>query len=769
MNPIPKYPSAVSSPSSRRPRAALAGLLAAAGCALLLAGGCRTPSAGPQTPPASAKKAAAPSPTTAPSLSAAVGLAPSALPPAKLPKETPLNISEIVPKRALGVKDERILPERKPIRTPEVKIAGYPDKLIKGIADPDKSITVTLSLDATPLPEVVELFSKLLHFDYYIDPAIKGAVTMNVDTKMTARETWQLFEHILWLAGAYASRNPGFIHILPFSKMPKERRLLVQHGPAANVEVAFIPIYHTKSSEIAGLIKPFTTDGASVTDIPRLNTLLIVEAPANMEKLRELIKRLDTPGEAEWPQICVRCHEVDVEDVADDLKALLPVLGFPVTDSKDSGGRIKIVALPRLQAIVASAALQSVLDEVERWIHVLDKKDESDQESIYFYNVKHSTADHLNEALSVFFNSSGVTSTAPSRTRSISAKGTADKNRPARSTSRYSSRSRSRRTATRRPGESQKPKTIFDQPIVVYADTEQNRLTIRATPRVYAMVKALLERLDIPARQVVIQATIAEITLNKSTEFGFSYAARRLINRGPSNLKAAVVNTKVLDSNRLVDAIDSGVAFLFKRNDDELAFIRAVAGDTNVRVLSAPQVIATSDQEAVINVGNRVPVITGDYTDISGTSTTTGSTYRNIQYQDTGIILTVTPHITAGNEVQLEVKQEVSDAVKTESSNIDSPTIQKREIDTVLSIPDGDTALLGGLIQTRTDNSRSGVPWLMKLPGLGALFRTNTNTSKRTELLVLITANVIQNQSATDKLVQRYKEALAEIRKQLQQ
>lgn len=731
-------------------RAAAGGLL----CLALLTPGCRTPS--------KADGAAALSPV--PPKTAPMGLPKLGLPVAKLVDETPLRVSEVAPQRVEGEKEKFVLPERKPVSTPEVKIGEYPDKLIKGIKDPDKKIPVQLNFDASPLTEVVEMFSALLTFDYLVDPSLKGAVTMTVDTEMTARESWELFEHILWLSGAYASRNPGFIHIMPFSKMPQERRLLTQHEPQANVEVAFVPVYHTKSTEIAGLIKPFLTDGATTTDITRLNSLLIVEAPANMAKLRELIQRLDTKGEAEWPQVCIPCHQIDVETVLDELKVLLPVLGLPVSEKTDAGGAIKLAALPRLQVIVASAALKDVLDEVERWVQLLDKENTAEQENVFFYNVKHSTADHLNEALGVFFNTSGTTTTKPSQTKSISAKGTPTSSRTMRS---RSSRSRTTRSTNRKPLEPGQPTTLFDTPMMVYADTEQNRLTIRTTPRAYAMVEALLKRLDIPPRQVMIQAVIAEITLNQSTEFGFTYAARKRLREGSdTDFKAAVVNTAVA-ATPLVGSVDNGAAILFKKNDDELAFIKAVAGETNVRVLSAPQVLATSDQEAVINVGNKVPVITGDYTDTSSTTATTGSAYRSIQYQDTGIILTVTPHITAGNEIKIEAKQEVSDAVKTESSGIDSPTIQSRTLETTLVLPDGGTALLGGLIRTRSDKSRSGVPLLMDLPGIGFLFRTNATSSDRTELLILVSANIVDNETDTDRLARRYQTALQEIREKL--
>jgi general secretion pathway protein D len=673
---------------------------------------------------------------------------------AKLMDESPLMVSEVSPERAAGEKDEFRLPERQGVSTPSPQIGEYPDKLIKGIKDPSEKVKVVLNFDAAPLTEIVPLFGALLNFSYLIDPGVKGAVTMTVDSEMTAREAWEMFEHVLWLAGGYASRNPGFIHVMPFAKMPQERRLLIEHDPVANVEVAFLPVYNTKSADLVANVKPFMTDGASITDIPRLNSLLIVEAPANMPKLRELLKRLDTRGEAQWPHIAVRCHQVDAETVKEELETLLPVLGFPIASaSGPSGGQIKLAVVPRLQVILVSAAMTEVLDEVKKWIRVLDKEDSAEQQNIFFYNVRHGTAEELIDALGVFFNTSGASSTKTAKTtKSSSSKAKATTGEAA-----VTNKNTTKTTTAKKTEETGGQETIFDTPVVVYADTTRNRLTVKTTSRAYAMVHALLSRLDAPLQQVVIQATIVEITLNKSTEFGFSYAASNSI--GSSTLTSAVTNT---DSNT-VSYFASGFAALLENGSDDLAFIRAVAGESNTRVLSAPQIIALSDEEATINVGDQVPVLT------SSTYDSDDDDYDyDYDYVDTGVILTVTPHITANNEVRLEVSQEVSDAVDTTSSDIDSPTITTRNLNTTLVVPDGQTILLGGMIRTSNENGHTGVPFLKDIPGLGVLFRTNSKSNDRTELLVLITVNVVDPERGTDELTTRYKTALEEISKRME-
>ena len=691
---------------------------------------------------------------------------PLAVPKAEMLDESPLQVDRIIPKRVEDAQDESMLPARATGEDTAAAESKYPETLVKGIKDPDATVKVMLNLDAAPLTEVVPLFAELLNFSYLIDPGVKGAVTMTIDSDMTAREVWKTFEHVLWLSGAYASRNPGFIHVLPFQKMPQERRLLADHDPQANVAVTVMPIKYGKSAEILALLQPFATPGATLTNLPRLNAILAVEAPANLSKLKKLVDILDVKGEAPWPRIAIRCHEDDAAVLQEELQTLMPVLGLPVSAQTPSGGATKINAVPRLQLIVASSPVKEVLDKIKYWIHLLDRQDAAEQENIYFYNVRHSTADHLAEALSVFFSETSSTTRQPRRTesRAVSSRARAPDSPEARPQT-----TGSRRRPSPNDTSPNHNRNIFETPLLIFADGDQNRLTIRTTQRAYAMVEALLKRLDVPPRQVLIQAVVADITLNESTEYGFSYAAMQKYN--DYVIKHAMINASGTESTNFPEpkTFTDGVAFLLRKDEDKMAFLRAVAGESNVRVLSAPQIMATSDQEAIINVGDRVPIITGDYTDVSGsTSTTTGTIHRNIEYTDTGVILTVTPHITAGNEVRLEIVQEVSDAVKTESSGIDSPTIRNRELSTTLVVPDQGTALLGGLIRTRETDNESGVPILMKTPVLGALFRSNSKENRRTELLVMITVNVVENTTPAEALARRYEAALREINEKLQ-
>ena len=694
-----------------------------------------------------------------------------AVTPATAYQSDTIVVDEVAPEEPTAV-ENRDFPQSRPPADPAVPIAAYPEGLIKGIKDPAAKVHVELILDETGLHDIVPLFADILSFSYQIDPAVKGAVTINVDSEMTAKEAWELFEHILWLSGAYASHYPGFIHVLPFSKMPYDRRLLGKHQALANVEVAFIPVYHVPSAEIIRNLQPFMTEGATVTDLIAQNTLLIVEAPANMLKLRELVLRLDSRGEAKWPHACIQVHEVDAEDLLAELEELLPVLGYPVAGTGPSGGKIKLTVLPRLSTIVVSAALPEVLKEVTVWMQALDRADSTSKEDIFFYEVQHSTAEKLDEMLMVFFNADSTTSAqTTSKTKSTSAKTTGTTG--SRSTASNRNKATTSRPKKRTKTDDELTDSIFDTPVVVYVDQEHNRLTLKTTRRAFSLIQAMLERHDIAPRLVLVEAKIVEVALGKNTEYGFAYALQHTDLQTAMNQMGTDRNpwdtdgtgwpakdpvTKLYPANPTTFTSAAGGAAFGYLKGDSMAFINAVAGEGKSKVLSSPQVVATNGVEGQIKIGKKIAVKTDEYNADYNRS--------NIEYMDTGTILTVIPHITAGNDVRLEIEQEVSSVIDGTGGD-GSPDISNKNLKTTLIIPDGGTAIMGGLIDVTTSEGHTGVPILKDIPLLGRLFRTNQRESSRNELLVLISVNVLDTQTDTVPLLKRYHKALQAIQEQL--
>ena len=635
--------------------------------------------------------------------------------------------------------------------------------MVKEMVDPEQKAKLNLNLDAPDeIANIIKMFATILDFQYWLDPGVSGTVALALGNReFSGAELWQLLEDILWMQGAYMTRRDGFIQILPFAKMPQEKRLFVKHEPRVNVEAAIVRLKHTDAAAVNQVLQPYITPGAATSPVPHLNGLLIVEAPDNMPKLRELIRQLDVLGESQWPMISRQCRRVEAVTVLEELRRIMPTIGFPLAaDGQVGGAGIKIIALERLQVLVFSAPTVGILTEIDRWIALLDRDEDTDQERIYFYDVKYNKAEDLNEAIGTFFNVSGSSASRP-RSTSSSASSTSSTATSARtpggSTASPAPKPRPRRStpaAATEPGAG-----IFDVPVSVHADLKHNRLVIRTTPPAYTMLEALLRRLDSPPLQVVVQMSIAEIQLNQETQYGFKYAARGSSSSDKYGLHWG------LDPTGDGTAARPGFSLLFQNNaspEDIFSFVEAVAGKGNTKILFSPQIIAISDEEAVINVGDSVPIVTSE-TNAGDSANIT----RSIQFRDTGIILTVKPHITANRMVTLDIKQEVSDAVQTTSSNIESPTIQTRVLQSSLIVADGSTVLLGGLISSRNVKNDSGFPILMDIPILGNFFSFKKNSERRQELLLLITVNVIELDSDLDRIIKRYRKAVAAIQDEI--
>ena len=463
------------------------------------------------------------------------------------------------------------------------------------------------------------------------------------------------------------------------------------------------------------------------------------------------------------------------------MQTLLPVLGLPVASGAGpSGGAIKITSLPRVGAIVVSAVLDEVLDEVATWVKLLDRSDMLDKEEIFFYNVRHSTVDSLSAALDAFFNTTTSSSpTTSTTTRSTSTRATATTGSTATSSTRRTQTAQGTTTPTSTTSTTRAAsrtrqtsaddaaanlhKTVFDTEVTVHTDSESNRLTVKTTPRTWNMVKVFLTRQDVPPRQVSIQAIITDISLTKATEFGISYSISKMLDGDSDTLQAIINSAGNISPETTIGGIMSktGLGLLFKDDKaDPLAFLTAFAGAGNTRILSEPHVLALSGTTATLQVGESIAVPT-ESTSYSTSSETMRSNY---EYVDTGVIMTVTPYITAGNDVRLEIEQEVSDAQEASNVNL-PPTITKKKMSTQLVVPDNSTLMMGGMIKNTNNDSNSGIPWLKDIPYLGRLFRYNSHSTLRSELLILLTVNVVDSKNPQEELVRRYRASLEEIEK----
>lgn len=336
------------------------------------------------------------------------------------------------------------------------------------------------------------------------------------------------------------------------------------------------------------------------------------------------------------------------------------------------------------------------------------------------------------------------------------------------------------------------PLSMFKNEVRIVADEIANAIVILATKRDYEQVLKVLRDLDVVPRQVVIEVLIAEVSLNKQMEMGLQTTLANPPAVGsvprPTAQPTSTPNATETASSAasLLNSIAAGtgpggtVDELLKRliNIDSTGALTAIITDQSsfritltalaqanrLKVLASPHILTADNREASIHIGTEIPILTSQ-ANIAGIQGSNGSTalVNNVQYRSTGVILTVLPQVNADGLVNLQVRQEVSEVDNSFSSATGSPAFTTREAETTAVVQNGDSLLIGGIIQESTSRGRSGVPYLMDLPVVGRLFRVDTDNVRRVELIILLTPHVIRNRSESLLVTEQYKDRLWDV------
>jgi general secretion pathway protein D len=327
----------------------------------------------------------------------------------------------------------------------------------------------------------------------------------------------------------------------------------------------------------------------------------------------------------------------------------------------------------------------------------------------------------------------------------------------------------------------QGPLALFKEEVRIVADEIANAIVILATKRDYQQILTVLRELDVVPRQVVIEVLIAEVSLNKEMSFGLQSILTNPGGLGPIPTGAATptpvpstttgsimalpggINDQLLKRVINVDATGALTAIITDQSSFRLQ-LDAIASAGRLKVLASPHILTADNREASIHIGTEIPILTSQ-SNIPGIQTGTGQTalVNNVQYRSTGVILRVLPQVNADGLVNLQVRQEVSDVDNNFQSTTGSPAFTTREAETTAVVQNGDSLLLGGIISESTSRGRSGVPYLMDLPVLGRLFRTDSDSVRRVELIILLTPKVIRNRGEAIQVTQEYKDRLWDV------
>ncbi len=574
------------------------------------------------------------------------------------------------------------------------------------------------------------VLGSMLRVDYTVDPKVQGNITLRTAKPVPREELIPLLESALTSVGAaIVSKNDGY-RIIPISDA-RASAPLTGVGSAAAAPQGFasevVGLKNASAREIARLLEQLLGKSAVLgTDVAR-NQVIISGTAEERQAARAMIARFDVDALAGLNFEIYRLENVD----AGSLLAELEKVFQPPVDI--IGSRVRLVPLPRLRSILAVAADRADLARIEPWIRRLDVG-AGGKPKIYSYAVQNGRARDLAGSLQRVLGSGSGGFATTTILQPIA---------PASTTSSFSGDRLGGLagsdvgigSATPPPSQvssSSVPEGSGDlgNGLRIVPNEETNILLIYATGEQYDLVREVLDKLDRPVPQVLIEATLAEVTLSNDLSLGVDW----------SILRGDTTSTLSNTASATPAGVFPGFSFSYVGTSAQ-AVLNTLQSKTNVRVLSQPKLIVLNNQPATLQVGDQVPIVVQQAQSIAAPGAPVVNT---IELRDTGVILKVTPRVNDSNTITLDISQEVSDVARTTTSGINSPTIQQRRFSSTVATTSGQMVALGGLIRDTTTRQRQGIPFLSQIPVLGAAFGKQTNIGSRTELIVLITPTVIR-------------------------
>ena len=617
--------------------------------------------------------------------------------------------------------------------------------------------SISLNFEAADIRDIAKtVLAEILKESYIVDPRVAGTISFRTTSPLPQEALLPTLETILRMNGVVMVKENGIFKIMP-STTAKGSLSPRMGGSLAGYSIQVVPLKFVSATEMTKLLEPFTPDPTAIKADELRNLLILSGTQNEIQHMQDTIALFDVDWLSGMSIGLFTLQSADVKSVANEVNKI-----FGDKTLNPFAGMVRIVPLERLNAFVIITPQPHYLDQAKLWLERLDQAGGTGGTRLHVYHVQNSKADHLADLLNQTFASRNQASTprqqsaavAPGLTAtqigSSSLFGTSGGMNGSASAMTNSTLGTTNFQAASTPSVGA-TLSITDESgsaseVRVVADKDNNALLILANAAGYEKIESALKKLDVAPRQVLIEVTIAEVTLTGDLSYGVEWAftsgARKSgqLDMGAAGLSKLIPGFSYALTNVTGDAIK--------------AVLNASTTDDTLKVLSSPHIMVADNQTAKIQVGNSVPVQTSSTTALA--SVTTGTVTSTIQYIDTGVMLAVTPHINAGGLVNLEIAQEVSDAQSTDTSSLNSPTINKRAAKTNVTIQSGETMVLGGLIKDKTDNSSGGIPFLSEIPILGAIFGNQRRKKEKTELILLITPrvanNLVQGKEISDEL-----------------
>lgn len=579
--------------------------------------------------------------------------------------------------------------------------------------------TISINFDGVELPVFIKFISKVTGRNFVFSDKIGGSVTVISPTPVTRSEAEAVLYSVLSVRGFTTADDGVVIRIIPMKEaVATGSRLLTGAIPPSAYATRLIPLSHIDAAGLLPVFTPLLSKEGSLSAYTATNTLILSDTSSTITKIEAIVEQLDRPGHQQDIAVLPLDH-ASATVMADQLIAILKQSHQP----KDKGkpvqpqlGEFKIVPDERTNSLVVTAGVVA-MRRIRDLVSQLDTALDLGEQRIHVYHARHGDAEDIVGVVHRML--------AGSRVRPAAGRGGAQKGTPP-------------------------PVSGLTDTVSVTADPATNAIIVNSSAHDFKVLFQLLEDLDVARPQVFVEALIVEVSVSRAEALGFDFQVGGDLGNGVgigranlANLNSALLNPASLGGLILAAASDRSVRLPDGTEvPAQLALFQALATDSDINVLSAPTLLTLDNQEAQITVGQNVPFITGQGVDVANLS----NVFTRVERKDVGIKLKLTPQVTEGDVVVLDVEQEVSALVEStqlDASNV-GPTTNVRSASTTVSVKDGHTAVIGGLISDTANNRSTKVPFLGDIPIIGNLFRHTKENLGKVNLIVFLTPHIIR-------------------------
>lgn len=646
---------------------------------------------------------------------------------------------------------------------------------------------VSLDLVDATIPEAARaVLGDVMNVTYVVSDKLKGTVTLKTARPISQEGLLEVFESVLELQGAAVVVDGGVYKVLPRDEaVAAGKQLRISSGNmrrGAGVATEIVPLKYVSAAEMERILKSVAPQSTiSKADTAR-NLLILTGTRSELESMIEIVGTFDVDWMRGMSFGIFPVETADTEAIAQELDTI-----FANDQEGPTKGMVRFVPNARLKAILVITSRPQYLQRAETWIKRIDMAGQATEKRAFVYHVQYRPVQELARVLQKLYAPQGAAIAdrtagqdspitnpeivtpdpltgdlgtppatvghrsqagapgafaAPGLTNNAKAATAAVAPETANETGAVpSDQAQSRSGMLAHP-----PPDDRQSGVSIVADDSNNSLIISATPGEIRRIKQVLAEIDRLPSQILLEATIAEVTLNDDLKFGL----RWFFEKGASEFR---LTDSALGS---IAPVFPGFSY-FLNTPNARVVLNALANVTDVNVVSSPSLMVLNNKKAVLQIGDEVPVATQSAVSVL---TPDAPIVNSIAFRNTGVLLNLIPRVSEDGRVLLEIEQEVSDVKATTTSSIDSPTIQQRRIKTTVAVQNGGSVMLAGLMQDKATRKREQVPLAGDIPLVGNLFKNKNDTISRTELLIAITPHVVTDDRQMGMIAAEFRDRL---------